>query len=109
MKWEPTPYDTTRINATRGYRYDFPNPDGYPSIRAEDRNLLSKRAKWVNYRKINARKKENHYFRYKRSNCCIITCPLAMVINPARNNSIRLRENRIKSRVQILKAAIEPD
>jgi hypothetical protein len=32
-----------------------------------------------------------------------------MAINPARNNSTRLRENRIKSRVQILEAAIELD
>jgi hypothetical protein len=32
-----------------------------------------------------------------------------MAINPARNNLTRLRENRIKPRVQILKAAIEPN
>jgi hypothetical protein len=32
-----------------------------------------------------------------------------MIINPARNNSTRLRENRIKPRVQILEAAVEPD
>jgi hypothetical protein len=32
-----------------------------------------------------------------------------MAINPARNNSTRLRKNRAKSRVQILKAAVKPD
>jgi hypothetical protein len=36
-------------------------------------------------------------------------CLLAIVIYPARNNSTRLRENRTKSRVQVLKAAVEPD
>jgi hypothetical protein len=109
MEWEPTPYDTTRVNATRGYRYDPPNPDGYPSTRVEDRNLLGKRAKWVDYREMNARKEEGRCLRCGRSNCRIITCPLAMAINPARNNSTRLRENRIKPRVQILEAAVELD
>jgi hypothetical protein len=80
-----------------------------PSTRAEDRNLLGKRAKWIDYKKMNARKKENRCFRYKRSNYRIVTCSLAIAINPARNNSTRLRENRIKSRVQILEAAVEPD
>jgi hypothetical protein len=107
MEWKPTPYDTTRINAIRSYRYDPPNPDGYPSTRAKNRNLLGKRAKWVNYKEMNARKKEGRCLRYERSNYRIITCFLAMVINPARNNSIRLRENRIKPRVQILEAAVE--
>jgi hypothetical protein len=32
-----------------------------------------------------------------------------MAINPARNNFTRLRENRTKSRVQVLEAAVEPD
>jgi hypothetical protein len=109
MKWEPTPYNTTRVNATRGYRYDPSNPDGYPSTRAKDRNLLGKRAKWVNYREMNARKKENRCLRYKRSNYRIITYLLAMAINLARNNSTRFRENRIKPRVQILEAAVESD
>jgi hypothetical protein len=109
MEWEPTPYDTTRVNAIRGYRYDTLNPDGYPSTRAEDRNLLGKRAKWVDYRKMNARKKENRCLYCGRSNCRIITCPLAMAFNPARNNLTRLRENRTKSRVQVLEAAVELD
>jgi hypothetical protein len=99
MEWEPTFYDTIRVNAIHGYRYDPPNPDGYPSTRVKNRNLLGKRAKWVNYRKMNARKKENRCLRYGRFNYRIITCPLAMVINSARNNSTRLRENRIKPRV----------
>jgi hypothetical protein len=36
-------------------------------------------------------------------------CFLAMIMNPARNNLIRLRENRTKSRVQILEVVIELD
>jgi hypothetical protein len=51
MEWEPTPYNTTRVNAIRDYRYDPPNPDGYPSTRVKNRNLLGKRAKWVDYKK----------------------------------------------------------
>jgi hypothetical protein len=58
---------------------------------------------------MNAQKKKNRCFRYKRSNYRIITCPLAMAINPARNNSTRLRKNRTKSRVQVLEAAVEPN
>jgi hypothetical protein len=102
-------YNISRVNAIRGYWYDPLNPDEYSSTRAEDRNLLGKRAKWVDYKEMNARKKEDRCLRYKRSNCRIITCSLAMAINPARNNSTRLRKNRIKSRVQVLEAAVEPD
>jgi hypothetical protein len=71
--------------------------------------LLNKRAKWVDYKKMNARKKENRCLRYGRSNYRIITCFLTMAINPARNNLTRLRKNRTKSRVQVLEAVIEPD
>jgi hypothetical protein len=71
--------------------------------------LLGKRAKWVDYKEMNARKKENRCLCYGRSNYRIITYPLTMAINPARNNSIQLRENRTKSRVQVLEAVIEPD
>jgi hypothetical protein len=109
MKWEPTPYNTTQVNAIRGYRYDSPNPDEYPSTRAKDRNLLGKHARWIDYKKMKARKKKNRCLRYKRSNYRIITCFLAMAINPARNNSTRFRENRTKSRVQVLETAVEPD
>jgi hypothetical protein len=45
MEWEPTFYDTTRVNAIRDYRYDPSNPDRYPFTRAKDCNLFGKCAK----------------------------------------------------------------
>jgi hypothetical protein len=75
----------------------------------KDRNLFGKCVKWVDYKKMNARKKENRCLYCERSNYRIITYFLAIAINPARNNSIRFCKNRTKSRVQVLEAAVEPD
>ncbi|KAA8622172.1 Retrotransposon gag protein [Pyrenophora tritici-repentis] len=49
MEWEPTQPTTTQVNAV-GLRGKT-NMNGYPSRRPEDRELIGKRAKWVNQEK----------------------------------------------------------
>jgi hypothetical protein len=52
MEWEPTQPATTQVNAV-GLRGKT-NMNGFPSKRLEDRELLGKRAKWVNQEEIDA-------------------------------------------------------
>ncbi|KAI1508015.1 Retrotransposon gag protein [Pyrenophora tritici-repentis] len=54
MEWEPTQPTTTQVNAV-GLRGKT-NMNGYPSRRPEDRELIGKRAKWVNQEEIDARR-----------------------------------------------------
>jgi hypothetical protein len=54
MEWEPTQPTATQVNAL-GLRSKF-NTNGYPSRRPEDRELLGKRAKWVDQEEIDARR-----------------------------------------------------
>jgi hypothetical protein len=77
MEWEPT---TTQVNAF-GLRGKG-NTNGYPSTRPEDRELLGKRAKWVNQEEIDARRQDQRCLRCGRNNCRIATCPLAAAVRP---------------------------
>jgi hypothetical protein len=77
MEWEPT---TTQVNAF-GLRGKG-NTSGYPSTRPEDRELLGKRAKWVNQEEINARRQDRRCLRCGRNNCRIASCPLAAAVRP---------------------------
>jgi hypothetical protein len=77
MEWEPT---TTQVNAF-GLRGKG-NTNGYPSTRPEDRELLGKRAKWVNQEEIDARRQDRRCLRCGRNNCRIATCPLAAAVRP---------------------------
>jgi hypothetical protein len=58
------------------------NTNGYPSTRPEDRELLGKRAKWVNQEEIDARRQDRRCLRCGRNNCRIATCPLAAAVRP---------------------------
>jgi hypothetical protein len=80
MEWEPTQTTTTQVNAF-GLRGKG-NTNGYPSKRPEDRELLGKRAKWVNQEEINARRQDRRCLRCGRNNCRIATCPLAAAVRP---------------------------
>jgi hypothetical protein len=53
IEWEPT---TTQVNAF-GLRGKG-NTNRYPSTRPKDRELLRKRAKWVNQEEIDARRQD---------------------------------------------------
>lgn len=80
MEWEPTQPTATQVNAF-GLRGKF-NTNGYPSKRPEDRELLGKRAKWVDQEEIDARRQGQRCLRCGRSSCRIATCPLAAALRP---------------------------
>jgi hypothetical protein len=81
MEWEPTLSSSTQVNAV-GIRSKS-NMNGYPSKRPEDRELLGKRAKWVNQEEIDARRQDRRCLRCGRDNCRIATCPLAAALRPS--------------------------
>jgi hypothetical protein len=81
MEWEPALSPSTQVNAV-GLR-SRSNINGYPSKRLEDRELLGKRAKWVNQEEIDARRQDRRCLRCGRDNCRIATCPLAAALRPS--------------------------
>jgi hypothetical protein len=80
MDWTPTP---VRVNAA-GFQGP-PNPNGYPSTRPEDQDLIGKRAKWVPQEELDRRRQENRCMRCGRHRCRFMQCPLRPAINPNRS------------------------
>jgi hypothetical protein len=101
MEWEPTQPATTQVNAV-GLRGKA-NTNGFPSKRPEDRELLGKRAKWVNQEEIDARRQDRRCLRCGRNNCRIATCPLAAALRPT-----QVSVKTAKSTV-VTKAAVEEE
>jgi hypothetical protein len=101
MEWEPTQPATTQVSAV-GLRGKT-NMNGFPSKRPEDRELLGKRAKWVNQEEIDARRQDQRCLRCGCSNCRIATCPLAAALRPAHVNVKTARST------VVTKAAVEED
>jgi hypothetical protein len=99
MEWEPTQPATTQVNAV-GLRGKA-NMNGLPSKPPEDRELLGKRAKWVNQEEMDARRQDRHCLRCGRSNCRIATCPLAAALRPT-HVSIKTAKSTV-----VTKAAVE--
>ncbi|KAI1506842.1 hypothetical protein Ptr86124_014222, partial [Pyrenophora tritici-repentis] len=101
MEWEPTQPTTTQVNAV-GLRGKT-NMNGYPSRRPEDRELIGKRAKWVNQEEIDARRQERRCLRCGRNNCRIATCPLAAALRPT-HVSVKTAKSTV-----VTKAAVEEE
>jgi hypothetical protein len=101
MEWEPTQSTTTQVNAfgPRGKG----NTNGYPSKRPEDRELLKKRAKWVNQEEIDARRQDRRCLRCGRNNCRIATCPLAAAVRP-KHTSVMTAKSTV-----VTEAAVDED
>ncbi|KAG9382304.1 Retrotransposon gag protein [Pyrenophora tritici-repentis] len=79
------------------------NMNGYPSRRPEDRELIGKRAKWVNQEEIDARRQERRCLRCGRNNCRIATCPLAAALRPT-HVSVKTAKSTV-----VTKAAVEEE
>ncbi|KAI1510797.1 Retrotransposon gag protein [Pyrenophora tritici-repentis] len=77
--------------------------NGYPSRRPEDRELIGKRAKWVNQEEIDARRQERRCLRCGRNNCRIATCPLAAALRPT-HVSVKTAKSTV-----VTKAAVEEE
>lgn len=75
MDWTPS---HTKTYATR----TAPNPEGYPSKRPEDQNLLGKRAKWVEKEELEKRRHTSRCLRCGRTGCFVIKCPLKPALRP---------------------------
>jgi hypothetical protein len=101
MEWEPTQPTTTQVNALslRGKG----NTNGYPSKRPEDRELLGKRAKWVNQGEIDARRQDRRCLRCGRNNCRIATCPLAAAVRPKHMSVMTAKST------EVTEAAVDED
>ncbi|THC88328.1 hypothetical protein EYZ11_012226 [Aspergillus tanneri] len=93
MEWTPT---GVKINAVKP-RPPITNPDGYPSTRPEDRDLLGKRAKWMPVEEINQRRVEKRCIRCGRSGCWLNRCPLKAAVNPAHQQRSYPREPRVST------------
>ncbi|KAG9387316.1 Retrotransposon gag protein [Pyrenophora tritici-repentis] len=91
----------TQVNAV-GLRGKT-NMNGYPSRRPEDRELIGKRAKWVNQEEIDARRQERRCLRCGRNNCRIATCPLAAALRPT-HVSVKTAKSTV-----VTKAAVEEE
>jgi hypothetical protein len=99
MEWEPTPPASTQVHAAH-FR-SAGNTNGYPSKRPEDRQLLGKRAKWVEKEEIDARRRDGRCLRCGRTGCRIMSCPLAAAVRPSTG---------IRSSASVVrKAAVEED
>jgi hypothetical protein len=101
MEWEPTQPTITQMNAF-GLRGKG-NSNGYPSKHPEDRELLGKRAKWVNQGEINAQRQDQRCLRCGRNNCRIGTCPLAAAVQPKHMSVMTAKST------EVTEAAVDED
>lgn len=101
---EMTDAPSLQINTTRT---GPANPNGYPSKRPEDRNLLGKRAQWVSREVYDRRREEGRCLRCGRDGCRIDRCPLKPALNPDRRRKTQV--NTTQSRPLVTEAAVAND
>ena len=89
MEWEPP--DVVRVNATHGNGRRQPiNPDGHPSTRPEDKDLIGKRAKWVSKEVLDQRREEGRCMHCGRDSCRLAICLLKIAVPSSRSQSSRI-------------------
>jgi hypothetical protein len=101
VEWKPTQPTTTQVNAFG--LHGKSNTNGYPSKRPENRELLGKRAKWVNQGEIDAQRQDRRCLQCGRNNCRIATCLLAAAVRPKHMSVLTAKST------EVTKAAVDED